>query len=101
VRDENLRGSAAISLASCPEGGTVLALAAREAPEASRKLLRRLLWARVGDPGAVEAIGELVEPAEADRLASLGSKPEVRRALQAALARTNAPEFQAALDRLR
>ncbi len=101
VRDPDLRASTALLLATAPESGGGLGLAAREAPPGARPRIRQVLWARAADAGAVEALGEIVEAAEADRLASLGPRPEVRRALQAAFERTGAPEFREALERLR
>lgn len=101
VRDTDLRASTALLLATAPEAGGGLVLAAREAPPEARRRIRQVLWARVADPGAVEALGEIVEAAEADRLASLGPRPEVRRALKAAFERTGAVEFREALELLR
>jgi hypothetical protein len=101
VRDPSRRASACLLMATGPDGGGLLVLAAREAPPEARERLREVLWARTRDPGAVEALGELVEPREADRLASLGPDPAVRRALQAAYERTKAAAFQAALEGLR
>lgn len=62
--------------------------------------MRRILWSRVPQEGAVEGLGYVVGAEEALRLESLGPRPSVLRALEIAYERTQDPIFKASLIRL-
>lgn len=84
------------------DDGIAMLLLKRERPELAARFgaaaeVREALWPRVPDPAAVEALGWVIEPDEAVRLAAVGT-PEARRALERAYERTRSPVISALLD---
>jgi hypothetical protein len=101
LRGEAARDAVALRLLDAGRSDDRLnALAARFAEGPATARVRDALWARTPGEGAVEGLGHLIEGSEASRLASLGARPCVARALEAAWDRTGDPAFREALARL-
>lgn len=102
LREETSREAVALHLLDAGTSDDRLnALAARFAEGPAAPRVREALWTRIPGDGAVEGLGHLVEPPEAYRLASLGARPCVARALEVAWNRTGDDAFKDALTRLR
>lgn len=100
VQDPSRRARLSLAVLDRADRPRLLLQAARFAEGEAVLQVRDVLWARVPDDSAVEALGYVITPEETGRLIIAGDRPAVLNALEIAWHRTGHEVFRASLDRL-